>query len=55
MPDVTSPLNLTAENILIQLFSNFIDVKMSTPNEGSQDCTMDLSLVSLVFGVYCVR
>ena len=49
MPEVTSLLNSAAEYILFQLFSNYIDVKMSAPNEDSQDCTIDLSLVSLVY------
>ena len=56
---MTSLLKLTAENILGQLCSYFLDVKMSTADKDSQDCTMDLSQVeitdvSLKFVVYCV-
>ena len=59
LPEVTSPLKLTAEHILSQLCSYFLDVKMSTTDKDSQDCTMDLSQVeitdvSLKFVVYCV-
>ena len=59
LPEVTSPLKLTAEHILSQLCSNFLDVKMSTADKDSQDCTMDLSQVeitdvSLRFVVYYV-
>ena len=59
LPEVTSPLKLTAEHILSQLCSYFLDVKMSTADKDSQDCTMDLSQVeitdvSLKFVVYYV-
>ena len=55
MPEVTSPLNSTAEYVLFQLFSNYIDAKMSAPNEDPQECTMDLSLISLVYGAKYVQ
>ena len=59
LPEVTSLLKITAEHFLCQLCSYFLDVKMSTTDKDSQDCTMDLSQVeitdvSLRFVVYYV-
>ena len=47
LPEVMSPLKLTAENTLSQLCSYFLDVNMSTTDKDSQDCTMDLSQVEI--------
>ena len=47
LPEVTSPLDLTAKDILSQLCSHSLDVKMSATNKDSQDCTMDLSQVEI--------
>ena len=50
IPDVTSLLYLTADYIQFQLLASYIIIEMSTPTEDPQECTMDLSLVSLMYG-----